>query len=42
MAWWSMIKYVFGSWPECHKRFEKGQIDIQVYIAYSKERAIEG
>ena len=33
------LEYVFGTWPECLARLEKGQIDIQVYIAYSKERA---
>ncbi len=33
------LKYVLGTWPECLARLEKGDIDIQVYIAYSKERA---
>ncbi|KKM80693.1 hypothetical protein LCGC14_1337330, partial [marine sediment metagenome] len=33
------IEYVFGTWKECLERLEKGEIDIQVYIAYSKERA---
>ena len=33
------LEYVFGAWSECLARLEKGDIDIQVYIAYSKERA---
>ncbi len=33
------LEYVFGTWPESLARLEKGQIDIQVYIAYSEERA---
>ena len=33
------LEYIFGTWPECLARLEKGQTDIQVYIAYSKERA---
>ena len=33
------LEYIFGTWPECLARLEKGQTDIQVYIAYSEERA---
>ena len=35
------IEYVFGSWHECIKRLDHGEIDVQVYIAYSKERALK-
>lgn len=35
------IEYVFGSWQECIKRLDRGEIDVQVYIAYSKERALK-
>jgi ABC-type amino acid transport substrate-binding protein len=33
------LEYVFGTWSECLNRLEKGEIDIQVGIAYSKKRA---
>ncbi|MCI5212152.1 MAG: hypothetical protein D3910_25995, partial [Candidatus Electrothrix sp. ATG2] len=33
------LEYVFGSWSQCLSRLEKGEIDIQVYIAYTEERA---
>jgi len=35
---WS-LQYVHGSWPECLKRLESGEIDLMVDIAYSPERA---
>lgn len=34
------ITYIPGSWSECLSRIEAGEIDIQVAIAYSKEREI--
>ncbi|MCI5138339.1 MAG: PAS domain S-box protein [Candidatus Electrothrix sp. AR1] len=33
------LEYVFGSWSQCLDRLEKGEIDIQVYIAYTEDRA---
>ncbi|MDD3814196.1 MAG: transporter substrate-binding domain-containing protein [Desulfocapsaceae bacterium] len=33
------LEYVAGTMPECFERLERGEIDIQVYIAYSDERA---
>ncbi len=33
------LEYVFGSWSQCLDRLEQGEIDIQVYIAYTEERA---
>lgn len=35
------IEYVFGSFAQCLERLERGDIDLQVYIAYSKERALK-
>ncbi len=35
---WS-LEYVPGTWHECLARLESGETDIQVYIAYSQERA---
>ncbi|MGD9733228.1 MAG: transporter substrate-binding domain-containing protein [Desulfamplus sp.] len=32
------ITYITGSWSDCLRRIETGEIDIQVSIAYSKER----
>ncbi len=33
------LEYVSGSLAECLERLERGEIDLQVYIAYSDERA---
>lgn len=33
------LEYVSGSLAECLERLESGEIDLQVYIAYSDERA---
>ncbi|MCP3941757.1 MAG: transporter substrate-binding domain-containing protein [Desulfobacteraceae bacterium] len=35
------LEFVFGSWEECIKRLDNGEIDVQVYIAYSKKRALK-
>ncbi|MCP4137074.1 MAG: transporter substrate-binding domain-containing protein [bacterium] len=35
------LEYVFCDWPVCLDMLEKGQTDMQVYIAYSKERALK-
>ncbi len=35
------IEYVFGSLAQCLERLERGDIDLQVYIAYSKERTLK-
>ena len=35
------IEYVFGSFSEGLTRLENAEIDVQVYIAYSKERALK-
>jgi len=34
------IEYVFGTLKECLKRLDNGEIDVQVYIAYSEKRAL--
>jgi PAS domain S-box-containing protein len=34
------LEYVYGSLAECLDRLEQGDIDIQVYIAYSKARTL--
>ena len=33
------LEYVFGTFAECLDRLARGEIDLQVYIAYSDERA---
>lgn len=33
------LTFIHGSWPDCLSRLESGVIDLQVYIAYSTERA---
>lgn len=33
-----VLEFVPCDWAECLERLEKGEIDLQVYIAYSKER----
>lgn len=33
------IEYVSGTWSECLKKLENGEIDIQAYIAHSAKRA---
>ena len=33
------IEYIKGSWDECIRRLEKGEIDLLVAIAYSAERS---
>ena len=35
------LEYILGSFEECIKRLERGEIDVQVYIAYSEERALK-
>ena len=33
------LEYISGSWPECLRRLEAGDIDLQVAIAFSATRA---
>jgi two-component system sensor histidine kinase/response regulator len=33
------VQYVHGTWEECLRRLEAGEIDIMVDVAYSEERA---
>src|SRR5687767_1087780 len=33
------LEFVYGTWEECLDRLEKGEIDVQVDIGYSKERS---
>ena len=33
------INWVFGTWSQCLKRLEAGEIDLMVDVAYSEERA---
>ena len=33
------LEYIHGTWSECLERLENAEIDLQVYIAYSRERA---
>lgn len=33
------IKFIPGSWPECLQRLQRGEIDLQVAIAYSPVRS---
>ena len=33
------IEYIAGSWKECIRRLEKGEIDLLAAIAYSQERS---
>jgi len=32
------LEFVYGTWPECLERLEKGQIDVQLDIGFSEER----
>lgn len=34
---WNLV-FVHGTWTECLSRLERGDVDIQVFIAYSPER----
>lgn len=33
------LQFVYGTWQQCLERLEKGEIDVQVDIGYSKERS---
>lgn len=35
-----ILTFVYGTWSECLSRLANGDIDIQVYIAYSPERSM--
>ncbi len=34
------LEYLYGSWPECLRRLKDGETDLQILIAYTKDRDV--